>query len=190
MQVIDHARQAQEEWRPGVTTRMRVSAASGAGQLCVFEQWCAPGKGAPTHLHAVEEVITVLEGQAEFWVAEEEGTLTGGQSMVVPAGAKQLCVFEQWCAPGKGAPTHLHAVEEVITVLEGQAEFWIADQEQTLTAGQSMIVPAGVKHGFRNTGAGTLHVLATLAAPIFEAAFEDAREVSRRWLPEQRAIPR
>ena len=133
MQVIDHARQAQEEWRPGVTTRMRVSAVSGA---------------------------------------------------------KQLCVFEQWCAPGKGAPTHLHAVEEVITVLEGQAEFWIADQEQTLTAGQSMIVPAGVKHGFRNTGAGTLHVLATLAAPIFEAAFEDAREVSRRWLPEQRAIPR
>jgi len=133
MQVIDHARQAQEEWRPGVTTRMRVSAVSGA---------------------------------------------------------RQLCVFEQWCAPGKGAPTHLHAVEEVLTVLEGQAEFWIADQEQTLTAGQSMIVPAGVKHGFRNTGAGTLHVLATLAAPIFEAAFEDAREVSRRWLPEQRAIPR
>ena len=133
MQVIDHARQAQEEWRPGVTTRMRVSAVSGA---------------------------------------------------------RQLCVFEQWCAPGKGAPTHLHAVEEVLTVLEGQAEFWIADQEQTLTAGQSMIVPAGVKHGFRNTGAGTLHVLATLAAPIFEAAFDDAREVSRRWLPEQRAIPR
>ena len=133
MQVIDHARQAQEEWRPGVTTRMRVSAVSGA---------------------------------------------------------KQLCVFEQWCAPGKGAPTHLHAVEEVLTVLEGQAEFWIADQEETLTSGQSMIVPAGVKHGFRNTGAGTLHVLATLAAPIFEAAFDDAREVSRRWLPEQRAIPR
>ena len=133
MQVIDHARQAQEEWRPGVTTRMRASAVSGA---------------------------------------------------------KQLCVFEQWCAPGKGAPTHLHAVEEVITVLEGQAEFWIADQEETLTSGQSMIVPAGVKHGFRNAGAGTLHVLATLAAPIFEAAFDDAREVSRRWLPERRAIPR
>ena len=133
MQVIDHARQAQEEWRPGVTTRMRVSAVSGA---------------------------------------------------------RQLCVFEQWCAPGKGAPTHLHAVEEVLTVLEGQAELWIADQEEILTSGQSMIVPAGVKHGFRNTGAGTLHVLATLAAPIFEAAFDDAREVSRRWLPEQRAIPR
>jgi len=133
MQVLDHARQAQEEWRPGVTTRMRVSAVSGAKQLCVFEQWCAPGKGAPTHLHAVEEVLTVLEGRAEFWIAEQEGTLTSGQSL---------------------------------------------------------IVPAGVKHGFRNAGPGTLHVLATLAAPIFEAAFDDAREVSRRWLPEQRAIPR
>ena len=133
MQIIDHARQAQEEWRPGVTTRMRVSAVSGA---------------------------------------------------------KQLCVFEQWCAPGTGAPTHLHAVEDVITVLEGQADVWIADQEGRLTSGQSMVVPAGVKHGFRNAGADTLHVLATLAAPIFEAQFDDAREVSRRWLPEQRAIPR
>ena len=46
-----------------------------------------------------------------------------------------------------------------------------------------MIVPAGRKHGFRNTGAGTLHVQATLAAPIFEAAFDDKAEVSRRWVP-------
>ena len=126
MRIIDHESEAREEWRDGVTTRMLASALTGTTQLCVFEQWCAPGKGAPTHLHAVEEVLTVLEGQAEFW---------------------------------------------------------IADQEQTLTAGQSMIVPAGVKHGFRNAGAGTLHVLATLAAPIFEAAFDDKREASWRWLP-------
>jgi quercetin dioxygenase-like cupin family protein len=133
MQVLDHVRQAQEEWRPGVVTRMRVSAVTGA---------------------------------------------------------KQLCVFEQWCAPGKGAPTHLHAVEEVLTVLEGQAQVWIAGQERVVTSGQSMIVPAGVKHGFRNAGLGTLHVLATLAAPVFEAAFDDAHEVSRRWLPLEPAVSR
>ena len=44
-------------------------------------------------------------------------------------------------------------------------------------------MPAGRKHGFRNTGTGTLHVQATLAAPIFEASFDDQKEVSRRWVP-------
>jgi hypothetical protein len=56
-EIIDHANQKTEEWRGGVMTRMLVSAVSGAFQLCQFEQWCEPGKGAPTHLHAVEEVL-------------------------------------------------------------------------------------------------------------------------------------
>lgn len=126
MQIVDHERQPSEEWRAGVSTRMRISAVNGAVQLCLFEQWCEPGKGAPTHLHAVEEILTVLQGQAEFW---------------------------------------------------------IEDERSPLSAGQSIIVPAGRKHGFRNTGHQTLHVQATLAAPIFEASFDDQREVSRRWVP-------
>jgi quercetin dioxygenase-like cupin family protein len=100
-------------------------------------------------------------------------------------GSVQLCIFQQWCEPGKGAPTHLHAVEEVLTVLEGQAEFWLEDERRTVRAGQSMIVPAGRKHGFRNIGTGTLHTQAILAAPIFEAAFDDKNEASRRYVPER-----
>jgi quercetin dioxygenase-like cupin family protein len=128
MRIIDHSSQSREQWRSGVLTRMQVSAVSGSAQLCVFQQWCDPGKGAPTHLHAVEEILTVLDGQAEVWLEDE------------------------------------HAM---------------------LAAGQSLLVPAGRKHGFRNSGTGTLHVQATLAAPIFEASFEDAREISRRWVPGQ-----
>lgn len=126
MRIVDHGRQPNEEWRAGVLTRMRVSAINGAAQLCLFEQWCAPGRGAPTHLHAVEEVLTVLDGTAEFW---------------------------------------------------------IEDERAALSAGQSVIVPAGRRHGFRNTGETTLHVQATLAAPMFEASFDDKSEVSRRWVP-------
>jgi quercetin dioxygenase-like cupin family protein len=126
MQIIDHERQSKEEWRPGVTTRMQVSALTGAVQLCVFQQWCDPGKGAPTHLHAVEEILTVFAGHAEMW---------------------------------------------------------IEDERTKLTAGQSILVPAGRKHGFRNIGIDILHVQATLAAPIFEASFDDAKEISRRYVP-------
>jgi mannose-6-phosphate isomerase-like protein (cupin superfamily) len=126
MRVLDHNNQPLESWRPGVKTRMRVSAVAGSAQLCIFEQWCDPGLGAPTHLHAVEEVLSVMQGEAEVWVGDE----------TVP-----------------------------------------------VTAGQSVVVPAGRTHGFRNTGTGTLHVMATLASPMFEASFDAAGEVSRRWVP-------
>jgi mannose-6-phosphate isomerase-like protein (cupin superfamily) len=126
MRVVDLEQQPREEWRAGVKTRMRASAANGATQLCLFEQWCEPGHGAPTHLHAVEEVLHVLEGQADVWIEERHATLTRGQ----------------------------------------------------LT-----IVPAGRKHGFSNSGTTTLHIHSTLAAPVFEASYDDKRETPRRWLP-------
>ena len=97
--------------------------------------------------------------------------------------ATQLCLFEQWCDPGHGAPNHLHAVEEILCVREGQADVWIDDQHVTLTNGQLVIVPAGRKHGFSNIGKTVLHIESTLAAPVFEAAYDDKRETPRRWLP-------
>jgi mannose-6-phosphate isomerase-like protein (cupin superfamily) len=126
MRVIDHNSLPKDEWRAGVLTRMLVSAQSGSHQLCIFDQWCDPGMGAPSHLHAVEEVLSVLDGEAEVWV---EGV------------------------------------------------------SSSVSTGQSVAIPAGLKHGFRNTGSGILHVRATLASCVFEAAYDDARETPRRWLP-------
>jgi len=97
-------------------------------------------------------------------------------------GAAQLCIFEQWVAPGVGAPTHAHPVEEVLTVREGEAEMWIDAQRVTVSAGQSLIVPARRQHGFRNSGNVTLHLHAVLASPIFEATPEGATETVRRWV--------
>jgi len=103
--------------------------------------------------------------------------------MVISAknGAAQLCIFEQWVAPGNGAPTHSHPVEEVLTVREGEAEMWIDDERAVLTSGQCLIVPAHRPHGFRNSGAVTLHIHAVLASPVFEATMEGAAELTRRW---------
>ena len=124
MKVIDIRDNSPEHWRPGVETRMLVSAGNGATQLCVFEQWVAPGAGAPTHSHSVEEVLTVREGRAEMWMGEERIIVSAGQSLIVPAG--------RW-------------------------------------------------HGFRNCGEVTLHVHAVLASAIFEAVREGTNEVTRRW---------
>lgn len=125
----------------------------------------------------VMKVSDVKNGSPEQWRAGVE------TRMLVSArnGAAQLCIFEQWVAPGAGAPTHSHPVEEVLTVREGEAEMWIGDQRVTVTAGQSLVVPAARPHGFRNSGAATLHLHAVLASPIFEATPEGAMEPVRRW---------
>ena len=47
MIVIDVREMPAEQWRLGVETRMLVSASNGATRLCIFEQWIAPGAGAP-----------------------------------------------------------------------------------------------------------------------------------------------
>ncbi len=41
---------------------------------------------------------------------------------------------------------------------------------------------AGVKTRMSAANA-ILHILSTLAAPVFEAAYDDKRETPRRWLP-------
>ena len=96
-------------------------------------------------------------------------------------GATQLCMFEQWVAPGNGAPTHSHPVEEVLTVCEGEAEMWLEEERAIVRAGQSLTVPAGRLHGFRNSGTVTLHIHAVLASPVFEVMPEGASEPVRRW---------
>src|SRR6202795_3905659 len=86
MIVVDVRDMPPEQWRLGVETRMRVSAVNGAAQLCIFEQWIAPGAGAPTHTHPVEEVLTVLEGEAGRWMDDPRAIVPPGQSLIVPAG--------------------------------------------------------------------------------------------------------
>ena len=64
---------------------------------------------------------------------------------------------------------------------EGEAEMWIDEKRAIVSAGQSLIVPAGRKHGFRNSGTATLHIHAVLASPVFEATMEGTTEAVRRW---------
>ena len=83
--------------------------------------------------------------------------------------------------PRRRRADHTHPVEEVLTVREGEAEMWMDGQRITVSAGQSLVVPAERLHGFRNSGTVTLHIHAVLAAPVFEAMVAGATEMTRRW---------
>jgi mannose-6-phosphate isomerase-like protein (cupin superfamily) len=67
--------------------------------------------------------------------------------------------------------------------MAGRAEIWVEAERQSVEPNQSVLIPAGARHGFRNIGEDILHVRATVASPIFEGSYDDAREQSRRWVP-------
>ncbi len=97
---------------------------------------------------------------------------------VVPGAAPEgLCVFEQWCEPGCGAPTHTHfETEELIVVVAGTAEFWVEDERTILATGDSALVRPHSWHGFRSSGNTELHIVATLAAARPVVQYRDEYE--------------
>lgn len=65
--------------------------------------------------------------------------------------------------PGQVLPRHRHAHEhEVFDVLAGTGTIYVAGQAITAGPGSSVFVPAGVEHGFENTGTERWLVRATI----------------------------
>jgi len=58
--------------------------------------------------------------------------------------------------PGEGPRLHRHPYEEVFVIHEGQATYTLGDTQLSVTAGQIVLVPAGIPHKFVNSGTGPL----------------------------------
>lgn len=116
MIVVNHKEQPWEEWRPGVVSRAWATAATGAQQVRIAEQ--------------------IFDADME-------------------------------------APIHWHYFEENITVLQGQAEFWVDGERRKVGPDTTVIVLATVRHGFRNISHEPLHILASMSWPINEIIYED-----------------
>ena len=83
-------------------------------------------------------------------------------------------MIEQWCEPGTGAPPHTHfEVEELIAVLEGEAELTVDGAITRVVAGESILLPASSRHSFTNVGAGILQTLAVFPSPDPPVEYEE-----------------
>ena len=65
-------------------------------------------------------------------------------------GSTQLSVAEVVMEPGSSPPLHSHPTEEAILIAAGDLEAHIGDETHPVTAGQFVLAPPGVKHGFAN----------------------------------------
>src|SRR5918992_1000309 len=66
---------------------------------------------------------------------------------------------EMQVEPGGGVPPHVHpAMEERFEVRAGRPSFLAGKKWRTAGPGETIIVPAGVRHAYRNRGDETAHV--------------------------------
>jgi quercetin dioxygenase-like cupin family protein len=54
--------------------------------------------------------------------------------------------------PGQGREDFMHAVDELVIVLEGEMEFEVEGEPHRPAVGEELLIPAGAVHSARNVG--------------------------------------
>ena len=67
-------------------------------------------------------------------------------------GAPNFAMRRFELAPGAEVPRHTNAVEHEQYVLAGEYVVGVGDEEHTVSAGDALLIPAGVEHWYRNAG--------------------------------------
>lgn len=82
-------------------------------------------------------------------------------------GASATFLGQQWLGPGDCVLLHTHPVEEAVMFLSGVGEATMGDESVAISAGVSLYFPAGLVHGFRNTGNTPMQVIIVFPVPYF-----------------------
>ncbi len=82
-------------------------------------------------------------------------------------GSTPLRVGVQVSPPGYSTGTHSHPYLEVVCVIEGVGEAWIEGEGDPVEIGPgaTLVLPPGVRHGFRVTGTTPMKTYGVHASP-------------------------
>jgi quercetin dioxygenase-like cupin family protein len=100
---------------------------------------------------------------------------------------------EMWVQPGGGVPPHVHPrMEERFTVLDGRAELLDGRRWRGADPGETVVVPAGKRHAYRNRGTVVAHVrcIAIPPDPALEGFLTDAAALGRAGQISKHGIPK
>jgi quercetin dioxygenase-like cupin family protein len=100
--------------------------------------------------------------------------------------------IEAWVDPGGGVTPHIHpSMEERFEVLGGHPSFLAGRTWQTASAGEVVVVPAGVRHAYRNTGDEIAHMVCEARPPsTLQEFLEDTAALSRAGKITRHGIPK
>ena len=110
-------------------------------------------------------------------ISELPGNETAHQFIGADHGEVPVSFFLVHSSPGDGPRLHRHPYAEVFIVGGGEATFVVGESQIVAGAGRILVVPAGVPHGFTNTGTGELRL----------TAIHPVSELETEWLDYDRA---
>jgi mannose-6-phosphate isomerase-like protein (cupin superfamily) len=88
---------------------------------------------------------------------------------------------EAWVDPGGGVTPHRHPrMEERFKVLAGEITFTVGRRKVRVPAGESVVVPAGTRHAYRNRGAVEAQMVAEAEPGLELQEFLEAVSVLSR----------
>jgi mannose-6-phosphate isomerase-like protein (cupin superfamily) len=106
----------------------------------------------------------------------QDNTTAGGSIRVAfpfhsaeGTGSTAAVLFE--LEPGAVLASHRDSAEEVLHILEGEAEAQIGDERGLLAADELAVVPAMAPHSLRNVGETPLRVLGVFSSSTLVATF-------------------
>ena len=83
-----------------------------------------------------------------------------------PVDDGQTLRIEMWVEPGGGVPPHVHpSMEESFEVLEGELSLLSGRKWSTHGPGETVVVPAGTRHAYRNDGSVVAHGICRATPP-------------------------
>ena len=88
---------------------------------------------------------------------------------------------EVWVDPGGGVPPHIHpAMEERFDVVSGRPSFLAGKRWQMAGPDETVVVPPGTRHAYRNTGDEVAHVICHARPPsTLQEFLEDTAALGR-----------
>src|ERR671923_430911 len=94
--------------------------------------------------------------------------------------------------PGGGVTPHLHpTVEERFTVLAGHPSFLAGREWRQTGPGDTVVVPAGVRHAYRNTGDEVAHLVCECRPPsTLQEFLEQVGALAREGKFTRRGLPK
>lgn len=87
-------------------------------------------------------------------------------------GTKSTAVVYFEVEPGHRLGTHTDSAEELLLIVEGEAEATVGDEQGRVSAGEMALVPAMVPHSVRNVGDETLRVVGFFSSSTNMATFD------------------
>ncbi len=90
----------------------------------------------------------------------------------VGSGTKNTAVVYFELEPGHRLGTHTDSAEEVLLILQGEAEATVGDESGRVSAGELALVPAMVPHALRNVGDETVRVVGFFSSNVVASTFD------------------